>query len=453
MSDSGLPRMMTGAELASMLKSSVNFKSLGGMRSPVLTLPGSKKQWWRDCKVGMFIHWGLYSILGRGEWVRFNEQIPDEEYEALTERFDGSGCDMREWVSLAKDMGARYMVMVARHHDGFSLWDSPGSYKAFTSMNSAAHRDFIREYTDACHEAGLYTGIYYSNMDWRFPGYFDPEGKPESALRMKQQAYDQVRELCSRYGKVDILWYDGSWLAHKGSDTSAAWLWEPIKLNTMARSYNPDMLINPRSGWEGDFYCDEGSHEVKGSIIPVPWEKSMCICSGTSWGWIPNDPPLSLDRLITMLVNVIARDGNLLLNIGPRGDGSIPEEVAARAREFGAWLKENGEAVYGTRGGPVQPVDRVFGTTYHDNTIYFHILDRGAFQALGPVRMPFGMAENSVESVSIHGIPVDFAQEADTLSWEFPQGLREETDTIVTVRLSAPVRTADDPEIYFTGKE
>ena len=179
----------------------------------------------------------------------------------------------------------------------------------------------------------------------------------------------------------------------------------------------------------------------------------MCICSGTSWGWIPNDPPLPLDKLITMLVNVIARDGNLLLNIGPRGDGSIPEEVAARAREFGAWLKENGEAVYGTRGGPVQPVDRVFGTTYHDNTIYFHILDRGAFQALGPVRMPFGMAENSVESVSIHGIPVDFAQEADTLSWEFPQGLREETDTIVTVRLSAPVRTADDPEIYFTGKE
>ncbi len=453
MSDSGLPRQMTGAELASMLKSNVNFKSLGGMRSPELTLPASKKKWWRDCKVGMFIHWGLYSILGHGEWARFNERIPDAEYEALTERFDGSGCDMREWASLAKDMGARYMVMVARHHDGFALWDSPGSYKSFTSMNSAAHRDFIREYTDACREAGLYTGIYYSNMDWRYPGYFDPEGKPESAGLMKQQAYDQVRELCSRYGKVDILWYDGSWLAHKGSDTSAAWLWEPVKLNTMARSYNPDMLINPRSGWEGDFYCDEGSREIKGNIIPVPWEKSMCICSGSSWGWIPNDPPTPLAGLITMLVNVITRDGNLLLNFGPRGDGSIPEDVAARARELGAWLRENAEAVYGTRGGPVQPVDRVFGTAFREKTVYFHILDRDAFAKLGPICMPFRAEDNPVVSVSVHGIPVDFTQNADTLSWECPEGLPVETDTIVTVKLSAPLQTAEEPEIYFTGKE
>ena len=217
-----MPREMTGAELKSMLKSSIDFKSLGGMKCPELTLPPEKKQWWRDAKIGMFVLWGLYSILGRGEWVRFNEKIPDAEYTRLAEQFTGERCDMDEWTQLAVDMGAKYMVMVARHHDGFSLWDSPGSYQGFTTANTGARRDFIREYTEACRRHNLRVGIYYSNMDWRFPGYFDPKGKPESAQAMKQQAYAQVEELMSRYGKVDILWYDGSWLNHSGSDTTAA---------------------------------------------------------------------------------------------------------------------------------------------------------------------------------------------------------------------------------------
>ena len=139
-----MPREMTGAELKSMLKSSINFKSLGGLKSEELTLPPEKKQWWRDAKVGMFIHWGLYSILGRGEWVRFNEHIPEEEYAKLADEFTGENCNMEEWAQLAEDMGAKYMVMVARHHDGFALWDSPGSYQGFTTMNTASHRDYIR---------------------------------------------------------------------------------------------------------------------------------------------------------------------------------------------------------------------------------------------------------------------------------------------------------------------
>lgn len=285
-----IPREMTGAELKSMLKSSINFKSLGGVKVPGLKLKPEQMQWWRDAKIGMFVHWGLYSLLGRGEWVRFNEQIPKEEYEGLAMEFSPQNFSTDEWAQMAVEMGAKYMVMVTRHHDGFALWDSAGSYEQFTTAKTGSRRDFVAEYTESCRKAGLRVGYYYSPMDWRFPGYFDPEGLPENAALMKKQCYDQVEELVTRYGKPDILWYDGGWLAHKGSDTSSAWFWEPGKLNAMVRSHSPETVINPRSGWEGDFYCDEGSHEIQGKIIPVPWEKicaSAAAAAGAGWRMIP----------------------------------------------------------------------------------------------------------------------------------------------------------------------
>jgi alpha-L-fucosidase len=176
-----MPREMTGAELQSMLKSNINLKSLGGMRCEELNLQPEDLLWWRDAKIGMFIHWGLYSVLGRGEWARHNEQIPWDEYMALANLFNPRDFSMDELCSLAKDFGARYMVFVTKHHDGFSLWNSPGAYGNFTSYATAAHRDFVREYTDACRRAGLRVGLYYSPMDWRFPGYFDPEGQRDNA--------------------------------------------------------------------------------------------------------------------------------------------------------------------------------------------------------------------------------------------------------------------------------
>lgn len=447
MDEKKMPRQMTGAELNSMLKSNVNFKSLGGMRSDELTLPPEKKQWWRDAKIGMFIHWGIYSMIGRGEWVRFNEHIPDEEYEGLAEEFKGEQCDMDEWAQLAEDMGAKYMVMVARHHDGFALWDSPGSYQGFTSVNTGAHRDYVKEYTDACRKHGLHVGIYYSNMDWRFPGYFDPHGLPESAQAMKKQAYDQVQELCGNYGKVDILWYDGSWLNHKGGDVAAAWLWEPVELNKAARKFNPDMLINPRSGWEGDFYCDEGSREIEGKIIPVPWEKSMCICSGTSWGWIPNDPPSDLTWLIHMVVDAITRDGNILLNVGPDGQGKIPEEVQQRMKELGQWIKANGDSIYGTRGGPVEPVDKVYGTTCKGDTIYLHIMDQEKFAGC---TVP--LTEYKALSCTYQGVPVAYTQDAEGLKIQLPADLQPEADTIIVIQADRPIQIDRSEDIRFTGR-
>ena len=339
------------------------------------------------------------------------------------------------------------MVMVARHHDGFALWDSPGSYQGFTTMNTASHRDYIREYTEAARRHNLRVGIYYSNMDWRFPGYFDPKGKPESAAAMKKQAYDQIAELCGRYGKVDILWYDGSWLNHSGSDTTAAWLWEPVKLNLLARSFNPDLLINPRSGWEGDFYCDEGSHEITGKIIPVPWEKNMCVCSGASWGWMANDPVSDLDWLIHMLVDVVTRDGNILFNVAPDGKGAIPEAVQNRVRELGQWLKENGDSIYGTRGGPIEPVDKVYGSTSKGQNIYLHIQDPAVF---ADCTVP--LAGYRVLGCSYQGETVAYTQDGDNLKITLPAGLPKQADTIIRLQVDRPVEPEKDADVYFTGK-
>lgn len=444
---------MTGAELNSMLKSSINFKSLGGMRCEELNLTEEDMKWWRDARIGMFVHWGLYSILGRGEWVRHNEQIPWEKYTALADEFDPKEFDMHEWTELAKDFGAGYMVMVTRHHDGFALWNSPGSYRHFTSWDTASHRDFVKEYTDCAREAGLRVGVYYSPMDWRFPGYFDPKGEEdpanaENALLMKKQCYDQVRELVSNYGKIDILWYDGGWLAHKGSDTSSAWFWEPVKLNKMAREYNPKMIMNPRSGWEGNFYCDEGSHEITGKIIPVPWEKNMCVCSGCSWGWMADDPVTDFDDLIRMLVDVVTRDGNLLLNIGPDKDGHVRQDVAERMREIGAWLRENGDSVYKTRGGPIEPVDHVYGTTYRENMIYLHITDQEKFAGEILPALPY-----TIKRCMYKGELLSFTQTEAGIKILLPEQAEREADTIVRIELEEQVKEPENAEIHFTGKE
>jgi alpha-L-fucosidase len=315
-------------------------------------------------------------------------------------------------------------------------------------MATGAKRDFIKEYVEACRNAGLRVGLYYSPMDWRFPGYFHPKELLDNALLMKKQCYDQVEELMTQYGKIDILWYDGGWLAHKGDDTTSAWLWEPDKLNKMVKSHNPKVVVNPRSGWEGDFYCDEGSHEITGKIIPVPWEKNLCIGSGTSWGWIPDDPIMTQKEAITMLVNVFVRDGNVLLNVGPDKDGVIPEEAVHRLKEIGKWMNKNGESVYGTRGGPFEPVDRVYGSTYNKNIIYLHILDMDEFRKL---KLP-AMETNIVKCTVLGGSEVGFNQSAEGITIDIPQELTSPIDTIIKMELDKEFSKKPGEDIYFTGR-
>jgi alpha-L-fucosidase len=342
------------------------------VRASALRLSDADMQWWREARVGMFIHWGVYAVPGEGEWVMHNKKIPAEEYAKLADQFTAAKFDASEWARIAKSGGMRYMVLTARHHDGFSLWDSPSSYKQFTSMHAASHRDIIAEYTDAVSKAGLKVGIYYSPMDWRFSGYFHPVEQPESAQAMKQQGYGQIRELMSKYGKIDVLWYDGGWLAHQGTDADAAWLWDPIKLNTMVRELQPKIVISPRSGWEGDFRCEEGGGEIKGPIRKYAWEKCFSILG--AWGYTKSRHLMPLNELITHVVNAAVRDGNTLINVGPDPEGVISADQVQRVAELGQWLSHYGQSIYGTRGGPFEPLDGVYGTTYRDNRIYVHVL-------------------------------------------------------------------------------
>lgn len=366
-----------GAELASKLKSSVVFKGRQSVRDASLKLAPADLEWWLDAKFGLFLHWGLYALPARGEWVMHNERIPAAEYARLADEFVPARFDAAAWAAVAKAAGMKYMVLTARHHDGFALWDSPSSYGGFCSGRTAARRDFVAEYTAACRAAGLGVGLYYSPMDWRFPGYFAPRELPDNAALLKQQAYGQVEELMSRYGRIDVLWYDGGWLAHQGTDADAAWFWEPLKLNALVRQLQPHAVINPRSGWEGDFQCDEGGHDITGPIIDEPWEKCLNL-NRPSWGFNQRDDLLSAPDVIRMLVNVVGRGGNVLLNVGPDRDGVIPPAHVAVLREVGGWLERCGAAIHGTRPGPWQPLDHRYCTTQRDRTIYVHVLDWGA---------------------------------------------------------------------------
>lgn len=372
---------MTGDELASKQKSSVVFKSRDSIQDASLKLAPADLKWWSDAKFGMFIHWGLYAIPARGEWVMHNEKIPAAEYAKLADQFAPKLFDADAWVKTAKDGGMKYVVLTARHHDGFALWDSDASYGGFCSGKTAAKRDFVAEYTEAVRKAGLGVGLYYSPMDWRFPGYFQPNELAENAALMKQQGYGQIEELMSRYGKIDVLWYDGGWLAHKGTDAAAAWFWEPVKLNTMVRRHQPKVVINPRSGWEGDFQCDEGGHSVTGPIIHEPWEKCLNL-NQTSWGYTAHQNLMSKSAILRMLLDVVGRGGNLLLNVGPDSDGVIPPTHVQRLKEVGEWLDVNGEAIYGTTAGPFQPIDGRCVSTHKGDKIFIHVLDWGADRTL-----------------------------------------------------------------------
>lgn len=362
-----------------------------------LLLSQKDMQWWRGAKFGLFIHFGLYSVLGQGEWAMFNNRMDTSEYGKLKDSFTVSKFSGEHWVDVAKQAGCKYMVVTSRHHDGFSLFNtSVGNYN---SMNAPVKKDLIKEYVDAAHKAGMKTGIYYSPLDWRYAGFFFPDLYYSNALEMKKQTYTQVHELLSNYGKIDILWYDGgedSWLGFAGLmwDGAKGWYtrgmdkpykgkfsWEPIKLNTMVRALQPKIVINPRSGWMGDFDTQEGRLRGRESR---PWE--LCTnLSGGAWGWTPyaKDHIMTLDSCIRLLVSVVCQDGNLLLNVGPKADGEIEPAQVQRLKEIGDFLSKYGESIYDTRGGVWDA--SWGGTTFTDKAIYVHIL---SIPANGKITLP-----------------------------------------------------------------
>ncbi|MCM8776985.1 MAG: alpha-L-fucosidase [Candidatus Omnitrophica bacterium] len=305
-------------------------------------------KWFEEARFGMFIHWGDYSVLGRGEWVMFQENIPVSEYEKLADKFKPpKSFSPLEWVKLAKEAGMNYMVLTTRHHDGFCLFDS--NVTDFTSVKRAAGRDFIREYVDACRKEGMRIGFYYSLIDWRMPvAYEGPEKNSSEWKRyVAEVVHRQVEELMTNYGKIDILWYDGCfYINNRKTVITTAEHWESEKLNAMVRKLQPEIIINNRSVLPEDFDTPE-QH-----FTPSPpgrmWES--CMTMNKHWGYFATDDLYkSTKELVHILTACASGGGNLLLNVGPKPDGTIPKEAVVRLKKIGKWLKINGESIYGTK--------------------------------------------------------------------------------------------------------
>lgn len=360
-------------------------------------------KWFHDARFGMFIHWGLYSILARGEWVMYNEQIPAVEYASLAKKFNPKKLDADAWMAVAKDAGMKYVVLTTRHHDGFCLFDSDAT--DFTSVKTAAKRDFVAEYVDAARRAGLKVGLYYSWLDWRFPGYFDIKTFPDSAKAMVDQAYAQIRELMTKYGKIDILWYDGHWvpgvnmdneniLTDTDSDKRAAEFWGAKEVNKMVRELQPHILINNRCGLKEDL--DTPEQHVTASQPGRGWESCMTIGDSWGWGYIANNPNMkTVPQIIQHLVTAAAGEGNFILNIGPKSDGTIRAEEKSRLREVGEWMRVSGESIYGSERCPFG-TGIVGMTTAKGNNAYIHVF---RWPKQGEVVIP-GIA-NEIKSATV----------------------------------------------------
>jgi alpha-L-fucosidase len=399
--------------------------------------------WWKQAKFGMFIHWGIYAIPGRGEWVQWNEQIPLEEYAKLADQFKPAKFDADAWAATAKAAGMKYMVLTTRHHDGFCLFDSKAS--DFTSVKTAAGCDFVADYVKAVRKAGLHVGFYYSPLDWRFPGYILPDLQLRSAEAMREQYHRQVKELLSNYGQIDILWFDGGeadWLNFGADWVGAQWKkrpkgqhykgrfdWQHKDVYAMIRQLQPNVIINGRADMPEDFHSREGDGALGDFDAEHPWE--LCTTLAGAWGWQSNARIKPLKDCIQLLVKVAGRDGNLLLNVGPKPDGEIDPPQAQRLREIGQWLEKNGKSIYGTRGGPFLPGE--YGvSTHRDKSIYLHILRWPEEQLILPA-----IPANILRTSALSGGEARAVQMERGIEISVPKGNRDDIDTIIELELDS----------------
>ncbi len=312
------------------------------------------QDWFRDAKLGIFIHWGIYAVKGIGEsWSFFNGQISYDDYMGQLHGFTADRYDPEAWAKLIKKSGARYSVLTTKHHDGVALWDTKQNDLSVPKKTPAA-RDVLTPWVDAIRAEGLKVGLYYSHLDWSHPDYASihhDNGSPFSHTKgpTDQEAWQrflafhrgQLEELCSEFGKVDLLWFDGDW-----ERDAVTWKMEELREQLLA--WQPETIMNSRMLGYGDYLTPEQGVPI---IRPEgPWE--FCVTMNDSWGYQGRDTNYkSSGEIIRMFCDCVGQGGNMLLDIGPKADGTIPEEQVERLEELGAWLDRNGAGVYATIGG------------------------------------------------------------------------------------------------------
>ncbi len=349
------------------------------MQAPAPETPAqrdARMAWWRDAQFGMFIHWGAYAVpagthkgervAGIGEWIMSRAHIPIPEYAEYVHRFNPTRFDADEWVRIAKDAGMKYIIITSKHHDGFALFDSKVS--SYDIMDATPYkRDAIKALSEAAHRAGLKFGVYYSIMDWHHPDAQGPNypdynsrtwSNPNFGRYVETYMKPQLKELLTQYPYIDVLWFDGEWIADWSDERGR-------DLYSYVRTIRPSLIVNNRVGHTrqglsglnseghvglGDFGTPEQRVPPEG-LPGVDWE--TCMTMNDTWGFKSYDDDWKDSRtLVRTLIDVASKGGNFLLNVGPTADGLIPAPIVSRLSEMGDWMKLNGEAIYGTTVSP-----------------------------------------------------------------------------------------------------
>ena len=348
--------------------------------------PHGDRSWWQAARFGMFIHWGIYSVPARGEWMQTIEKIPTEEYrEKYAMNFTPDRFEPEKWAKLAKAAGMKYMVMTAKHHDGFCMWDS-----AYTDFK--ADRDYIRETLDAFRAEGIRTGLYYSLLDWHHDQFtidhnhplrdqdWDELNKTRDQHKYCEYMRNQVRELLTNYGQIDVMWFDFTYARPGGKYPEE---WEGEELLKLIRSLAPDILIDDRLGLDGagDFKSPEqyvprdGMRDAHGNGDLVPWEG--CQTFSGAWGYHRDETTWKTPHgLITMLVGHVARAGNLLLNVGPDARGRFDKRAVKALEGIAEWMDEHSDSIYNCTIAPTEykePENCMYTYNPEKKRLYLHI--------------------------------------------------------------------------------
>ncbi len=400
------------------------------------------RQEFQDDKFGMFIHWGVYSVLGDGEWVFHNRKLTLQEYERVPQFFDPEKFDAKAWVSLAKAAGMKYITITSRHHDGFAMFDSKVSDWNIVQRTPYA-KDPLKMLADECHRQGIKLFFYYSQLDWHHPDYF-PRGK----TAMDQGSWDngrpdhgdwnayldymngQLRELLTNYGPVGGIWFDGMWDKPEAD-------WQLQKTYWLIHQLQPAALIipnhheTPKPGEDVQTFekdlpgQNSAGFNTKFVSDQLPLESSNTL--NGSWGFNISDSKYkSGEEVEEMLVRAAGNNSNLLLNIGPMPNGEIQAEFVTRLRAVGEWVSRYGDSIYGTRGGPWMPGDWGVSTQKKDK-VYVHVLHWNAPLLALP---PLGKTVKSAHALS-DNVAVTVTQNTEGIVLELPPAKKAEVDRVV----------------------
>lgn len=363
------------------------------MHNNVRKTPGDTS-WFVEDRFGMFIHWGLYALPARHEWVKNIEKTPEEVYQRYFERFNPDMYDPKQWALMAKKAGMKYAVLTSKHHEGFCLFDS--QYTDYKSKNTPYGKDLVKEYVDAFRAEGLKVGFYYSLIDWHHPDFpidgLHPRRDDDNVKELNegrdikkyaQYMRNQVKELLTNYGKIDILWFDFSYPFnyYNGMKGKGKKDWESEKLIATARAINPDIIIDNRADIEQDLWTpeqvqpDEWVKDSEGNL--VVWE--ACQTFSGSWGYYRDEATWkSPEILIRMLINTVSIGGNLLLNVGPTARGYFDSRAVFALEEIGKWMKYNSRSIYGCTQSDC-PCTPGVKFTQNGKLLYAHIFEYPPF--------------------------------------------------------------------------